>query len=693
MHLPKVSKRLVFAGMFLVMLTLLLAGRSVVGNQDVVDVAEAAPGEVLIFDPAGFDGGSGTADLAGWFTAAGKTPVVVSPATWSTMTTAQFAAYDAIALPDPTCYGSGGNDSAAAALIANASVWGPAVDGNVIVIGTDEVFHDTQGGDGLMDGATDFVVAEAGKTGAYISLSCYYHGVSSGYSVPWLDAAFGGTWTVTGVGCFNDAHIVATHPALAAVTDATLSNWFCSVHEGIDSWPVSFEVLAIAEGIGAVYTATDGTTITPYIVARGVEVISDIDLAPETAVNPIGTTHTVTATVTDDSSGSPAPVVGTTVTFTVIAGPHTGTTGTDVTDSSGQATFTYTGTTIGIDTIEATFVDAAGRTQRSNRVTKEWVEAPPPPPDPIAALEAKADRLESKLDGLGTTISGTWTAVNILEGKADRLEGKLDGQGASIRDLSNAVAALEGKADRLEGKADRLEGKIDVLQSQFNAFDADVRATLSIFGDNLAALESKADRLEAKADAHQNQFNAFDIDVRGELLIHRGALEAIEAKADRLEGKVDTLSSLIRDISGGVGGALNALEGKADRLEVKSDTISSMVSKIIDEGIDIGTIEVKTGKRFFLQTTLGGTLVNARLVKFLGFRSKTSPGTAVDLTSYVTQSSISTGVLDVSLSMPRTWHSPGYFKIFQFTVSYTDGAGQVHEGSQMAYRANDREED
>jgi len=262
-----------------------------------------------------------------------------------------------------------------------------------------------------------------------------------------------------------------------------------------------------------------------------------------------GANHTVTATVTDDSSGSPAPVVSATVTFTVIAGPHTGTTGTGLTNASGMASFIYTGTTAGLDAIEATFVDSFGRTQRSNRVTKEWVDTPP---DSIAALEAKADRLE---------------------------------------------------------------------------------------------------------------------------------------------GKVDTLSSLIRDISGGGDGALNALEGKADRLEVKADKMSSMVSKIIDEGIDIGTIEVKTGKRFFLQTTLGGTLVNARLVKLLCFRSRTSPGTAIDLTSYVTQSSISTGVLDVSLSMPRTWHSPGYIKIFQFTVSYTEGAGQVHEGSQIAYLANDREED
>jgi hypothetical protein len=333
--------------------------------------ALAGAGEVLILDPAGFDGGFGTGKLAAWFTAAGKTPVIVSPAVWSTLTTADFSSYDALAIPDPTCFGPG--DSAIAAAVASAATWGAAVDGNVIVIGTDEVYHYTQGGDALMDAATDFVVAEAGKTGAYVSLSCYYHGTAPGTPLPWLGQAFGGTWSAAGVGCYNNAHIVATHPALAGLSDATLSNWSCSVHEGIDSWPIDFEVLAIARDIGSAFTAPDGSVGTPYIVARGVTVISDILLSPDAAVNPVGTSHALSALVTTDSPVPDTPVVGATVTFEVIAGPHAGTNGTGVTDTLGLATFAYTGTTVGTDTIEATFVDGAGRTQRSNRVTKDWI--------------------------------------------------------------------------------------------------------------------------------------------------------------------------------------------------------------------------------------------------------------------------------------------------------------------------------
>jgi hypothetical protein len=273
-----------------------------------------------------------------------------------------------------------------------------------------------------MEKAAAFTVAETGKTGAYISLSCYYHGTAAMTPVPLLDGF--GTFTATGVGCYNDAHIVATHPALDGLTDATLSNWSCSVHEAFDSWPVSFEVLAIAEGIGSSFTAPDGSVGTPYILARGVEVISDIDLAPAEATNPIGTSHTLTATVTTDDPAPGTPVVDATVTFSVIDGPHTGATGTDVTNSAGQATFSYTGTLVGTDTIEATFVDSAGRTQRSNRVLKHWEERTEP---------------EGSVAGKGTVSK---TSINKLSFQVDAngSGGFLNFTGGTVKFTSTSIA-------------------------------------------------------------------------------------------------------------------------------------------------------------------------------------------------------------------------------------------------------------
>lgn len=110
-----------------------------------------------------------------------------------------------------------------------------------------------------------------------------------------------------------------------------------------------------------------------------------IILSPATATNPLGTSHTLTATVQDDNG---APVVGKEVTFTVTSGPNAGTTGTDVTDASGKATFTYTGNTEGTDTIVASFVDDAGKTVTSNVAKKVWEkgEIPAVPEFPTLAL-------------------------------------------------------------------------------------------------------------------------------------------------------------------------------------------------------------------------------------------------------------------------------------------------------------------
>ncbi len=341
--------------------------------------AHAAPGEVLILSTT-VSGGLGSLE-ATKAVAIGKTPVLVTPAVWAGLTTADFASYDAIVLGDPHCVVGTGPIAAA---MANRTVWGPAVTGNIIIVGTDPEWHKFKAGVPLVtEKGIAFAVADVPNTGAYITLSCYYHNTAALTPVPLLDelSSTGVGFTVRGVGCFNDAHIVATHPALTGLTDAILSNWFCSVHEAFDSWPVDFLVLAIAKGIGASYTAPDGTVGTPYIMARGrsLVVISDIDLAPLTSTNPLGSSHTVTATVTEGAP--PVPVVGTTVTFELIAGPHVGTTGADVTDASGNASFSYVGTIEGDDFIVARFVDSSGNTQTSNTVTKTWDKSAGPPCD------------------------------------------------------------------------------------------------------------------------------------------------------------------------------------------------------------------------------------------------------------------------------------------------------------------------
>ncbi len=90
----------------------------------------------------------------------------------------------------------------------------------------------------------------------------------------------------------------------------------------------------------------------------------------------VGTSFTATAKV-QDAGGQ--PIAGRLVTFSVLAGPHAGTTGTAVTDMGGHASFTYAGTAAGVDELRATFVDAGGQVQTSNTAIKRWIQSNHPP--------------------------------------------------------------------------------------------------------------------------------------------------------------------------------------------------------------------------------------------------------------------------------------------------------------------------
>lgn len=94
-----------------------------------------------------------------------------------------------------------------------------------------------------------------------------------------------------------------------------------------------------------------------------------ITVSPGSSTNPVGTNHTVSATVTEGG----APVAGKTVMFKVTTGPNAGMTGSAVTDANGRATFSYHDSGgAGNDLIEAHFTDGEG-TQRNATATKAWV--------------------------------------------------------------------------------------------------------------------------------------------------------------------------------------------------------------------------------------------------------------------------------------------------------------------------------
>ncbi len=232
-----------------------------------VRAALPAPDANSVLILASTDGGGNYTAAA---VAQGFTVVSASDPQWAALTPADFAGpfrYKAIILGDPIC---GGTPPAVAE--ANAlTVWGPAIDGPKLIIGTDEAFHFGSGGSQLIASGIGFVTSgTGGQTGAYISLSCYYNSAPPSTPVP-LVAPFG-VFTAGGASCHNDSHIVAVSPALVGLTDASLSNWFCSTHEFFNSFPSStFLPLVIARNVAGLgnLSFADGTNGIPYIVASG----------------------------------------------------------------------------------------------------------------------------------------------------------------------------------------------------------------------------------------------------------------------------------------------------------------------------------------------------------------------------------------------------------------------------------------
>jgi hypothetical protein len=106
-----------------------------------------------------------------------------------------------------------------------------------------------------------------------------------------------------------------------------------------------------------------------------------ISIAPEQAVNCTGKEHTITATIIDDTG---APSQGTAVDFEIMSGPNAGIVFSNTTNSMGEVSFSYTGSTAGSDTITACFTNE-NNLQQCATATKDWVVCNKPPDTSKAA--------------------------------------------------------------------------------------------------------------------------------------------------------------------------------------------------------------------------------------------------------------------------------------------------------------------
>jgi len=139
-----------------------------------------------------------------------------------------------------------------------------------------------------------------------------------------------------------------------------------------------------------------------------------INLTEATTAEPVGGTHTVVATLSDQL-GNPQPNV--LVSFHVLSGPNTGAESggtynpaTRLTDANGRVSFTYTSNgSLGDDVIEAQFTNSLGQLIHSPQVTVTWYDTAPvvTPPSPQNANEGAAQSLD--LGSFSDPDLGPWT--------------------------------------------------------------------------------------------------------------------------------------------------------------------------------------------------------------------------------------------------------------------------------------------
>ena len=132
----------------------------------------------------------------------------------------------------------------------------------------------------------------------------------------------------------------------------------------------------------------DDNIFAGHILSTTAIIGEGIVLAPTDALRGTGNDHTVTATVVDANA---SPVSGREVTFDVTTGPNSGATGTDTTNESGEASFTYTGLGgVGTDVIEASALDSREEPIVSDPATVRWIDVDcPNDSNPFGASQAR----------------------------------------------------------------------------------------------------------------------------------------------------------------------------------------------------------------------------------------------------------------------------------------------------------------
>jgi Ca2+-binding RTX toxin-like protein len=238
--------------------------------------ASAAPGSILIFGPSMRSDTPNEQTVA---EAQGHTVTVASESQWAAMTTAQFAAFDALVIAEEDC---DSDETLLNTVLNTRTTWSPAVTGNITLHTFDAIQHEEGEYAEFIANSINFAASPSAGTGLFFGLGCYFEGDGDAQDLTLMDQF--GSFVIDGDSGDVINILQPTHPVMSGITNAGLSGWSNSVHQHFVSFPTSFQALA---------EDTEVDPDRPVVLARTV---------PPPAPEPLPTCKGKTATVFGDSS-------------------------------------------------------------------------------------------------------------------------------------------------------------------------------------------------------------------------------------------------------------------------------------------------------------------------------------------------------------------------------------------------------
>jgi hypothetical protein len=221
-----------------------------------LSAAKAETGKKALILGSSVSGGASSPE-ATRATNLGFTVTVVDDPTWAAMTAAQFADNQLIIVGDPTCGSLRQVVSQNAMALADAVMaraGGNTKAGNRILVGTDPVYHFSQGGNKVVDTGIDFAGVQEGASGLYLDFTCgdpdyNGNGIGDGQEklLPLLSIDSTPIWTQnSGPPCGGDVSLISNAAQFSTLTSSDIRGWGCSVHETFPTFPTDWSALAIA---------------------------------------------------------------------------------------------------------------------------------------------------------------------------------------------------------------------------------------------------------------------------------------------------------------------------------------------------------------------------------------------------------------------------------------------------------------